>query len=87
MHEFLTQFNFIASSNVWCDAARIVALASCLRGKARVILDGDTEIESLTYAELTARLELSFDEKFLAQLRYLKFACRKQKFGEASLLL
>lgn len=64
-----------------------MALASCLRGKARVILDGDTEIESLTYAELTARLELSFDEKFLAQLRYLKFACRKQKFGEASLLL
>lgn len=62
--------------------ARIIALASCLRGKTHAILDGDTEIESLTYAELTARLELRFGEGLSAQLSYLKFVSRKQNFGE-----
>jgi hypothetical protein len=82
LREFLNQFNLISRSNGWSDSAKTVALASCLRGKARSVLDGITEIESLTFLDLKAKLELRFGEELSAQSYYLQFTNRKQKYGE-----
>lgn len=64
LREFMTQFEFIARSNSWSDLAKTVALVSCLRGKARTVLDGVAEIETASFAEVKARLELLFGEGF-----------------------
>lgn len=61
-----SQFSFIANSNGWCDAARIVALASCLREKARF----STRI---LRRWRTQSLELCFGEGHSAQSSYLRF--------------
>ena len=45
LREYLTQFELIARANNWVDSTEAVALASNLRGKARSILDGVTELE------------------------------------------
>lgn len=58
MREFLVQFDLIAYSNKWSDSAKTVTLASILRGKARAILDGIAEIESVTFLKLKAKLKL-----------------------------
>jgi len=52
LREFLTQFNLIARINAWSDAVKAVALASSLRGRARAILDGISEIENLKFEVL-----------------------------------
>jgi len=44
LRKFLSQFEFIASANDWSDSAKTVALAACLRGRARSVLDGIVEI-------------------------------------------
>ena len=80
--EYLNQFNLISRSNGWSDSAKTVALASCLRGKARTVLEGIAEIESLTFSDLKAKLELRFGEELSAQSCYLQFTNRKQKNGE-----
>ena len=82
LREFLNQFNLISRSNGWSDSAKTVALASCLRGKARTVLDGIAEVESFTFSDLKAKLELRFGEELSAQSYYLQFTNRKQKFGE-----
>ena len=82
LREYLNQFNLISRSNDWSDSAKTVALASCLRGKARSVLDGIAELESLTFLDLKAKLELRFGEELSAQSCYLQFTNRKQKFGE-----
>lgn len=62
---------------------KTVVLASCLRGKARSLLESYAEgIESLTFEELKAKLELHFGESELMQDYYLQFTNRKQSLGE-----
>lgn len=57
-------------------------LASCLRGKARSILDGILDIETLEYEKLKRKLELRFGEGHLTQTYYTQFTNRKQKFSK-----
>lgn len=45
LREFFTQFHLIARANGWSNSVKTVVLASCLRGKARSVLDGIFEIE------------------------------------------
>ncbi|KMQ87965.1 hypothetical protein RF55_12625 [Lasius niger] len=82
LREFLTQFNLIARANRWSDSSKTVALAACLRGKARSVLDGIFEIENLSFEEIKSKLELRFGEGHLAQTYYTQFTNRKQKFSE-----
>jgi len=55
LREFITQFNFVARANAWADSAKTIALATCLRGKARSALDGIFEIENLRFEELISK--------------------------------
>jgi len=48
LREFLPQFEFIANANDWSDSVKTVALAACLRGRTRSLLDGIAEIGSVT---------------------------------------
>jgi len=82
LHEFLNQFNLIAQANEWSDSIKTVTLASCLRGKARSVLNGVSEIETLKFEEIKSRLELRFGEGHLTQVYYTQFTNRKQKFSE-----
>lgn len=83
LREFISQFSLIARANQWNDSEKAVVLASCLRGKARSLLDSSADaIESLTFAELKTKLELRFGESELAQNFYLQFTNRKQCPGE-----
>ena len=59
-----------------------MALAASLKGKARAILEGVGEFESLRYSELESRLKLRFREGHMAQTFYTQFTNRRQKFGE-----
>lgn len=65
--------------NRWDDSHKTVILASCLRDKARSVLNGVFEIESLKFEELKSKLELRFGEGHLAQTYYTQFTNRKQK--------
>ncbi|XP_077259759.1 uncharacterized protein LOC143896081 [Temnothorax americanus] len=80
--EYLAPFNLIAQANGWVESSRTVALASSLRKKARAVLNGVTEFESLRYSELEARLELRFGEAHMSQTFYTQFTNRRQKPGE-----
>ncbi|XP_032663763.1 uncharacterized protein LOC116840729 [Odontomachus brunneus] len=81
--EYLSQFLLIASANQWSEAERAVVLASCLRGKARALLDlCDNGNDTLTFADLRSKLELRFGEGELAQNFYSQFTNRKQCSGE-----
>lgn len=82
MREFFSQFNLIARTNQWDDATKTVALASCLRGKARSVLESVEDLENLQYSKLESKLELRFGEGKLTQNYYSQFTGRKQKFGE-----
>jgi len=82
LREFLTQFNLIARLNAWSDSVKAVALALSLRGKARAVLDGISEIENLKFEELRSKLELYFGEGHLAQTYYAQFTNRRQKSFE-----
>jgi hypothetical protein len=79
---FFSQFILIADANNWSEKAKIIALASCLRGKARSILDCIPEIEKLSFEELKSKLELRFGEGHLSGVYYTQFINRHQKFGE-----
>lgn len=82
MREFFSQFELIARANRWDDETKNVALISCLRGKARAVLECIDDIESLNYDELKSKLELRFGEGHLSQSYYSLFTNRKQKAGE-----
>ena len=83
LREFLSQFSFISRANGWDEASQTVALASCLRGKARSVLDGlSAEKDKLTFSELKSELELRFGESELAQNFYLQFTNGKLLPGE-----
>jgi len=62
LREYLSQFTFMANANGWSDLVKTVALAACLRGRARSVLDGIAEIGSVTFTELKSKLELRFGE-------------------------
>ncbi|XP_077280522.1 uncharacterized protein LOC143907555 [Temnothorax americanus] len=79
LREYLVQFNLIAQANGWVESSRTVALALSLRRKARAVLDGVTEFESLRYSELEARLELRFGEAHMSQTFYTQFTNRRQE--------
>lgn len=82
LREFFSQFDLIASANCWSDSAKTVALAACLRGKARSVLECVESVNNLEFTELKSKLELRFGEGHLAQTYYSLFTNRKQKFGE-----
>lgn len=60
-----------------------MALATSLKGKARVILEV-VELENLGYSKLESRLELRFGEGHMThcQTFYKQFTNRRQKFGK-----
>jgi len=58
LREFLTQFELIARVNGWNNSHKTVALAACLRDKARSVLDGIFKIENLRFEDLKSKLEL-----------------------------
>ena len=80
--EFFVQFDLIANANSWTDSARTVALVSCLRGKARSVLECISKFERLDYSELKSKLELRFGDDHSLQSYYSQFTNRKQKIGE-----
>lgn len=82
LREFFSQFTLIARANRWDDATKTVVLASCLRGKARSVLESIEDLENCSYEELKSKLELRFGEGQLSQNSYTQFTNRKQKFGE-----
>lgn len=57
-------------------------LASCLRGKARSVLEGISDFGNLPYHELLSRLELRFGESNSSQGYYAQFTSRRQNPGE-----
>ncbi|EFN72347.1 hypothetical protein EAG_13458, partial [Camponotus floridanus] len=60
-------------ANRWNDSHKTVALAACLRDKARLVLDGIFEIENLKFEDLKSKLELRFQEGHLVQSFYSQF--------------
>lgn len=76
LREFMTQFDLIARANAWTDSAKTVTLATCLRGKARSVLDGIYEIENLRFEKLKSKLELRFGEG-----HWLKHITRNLRIG------
>jgi len=79
LREFFLQFKLIARANCWNDETRAVALATCLRGKARSVLEC-IQIENLEYRELKEKLELRF-----ARGIYLKIFIRNLQIGDRNL--
>jgi len=82
LNEFLIQFQLIARANRWTEEAKTAILISCLRGKARVVLESVSDLENLSYEELKSKLELRFGETHSLQNYYSQFTNRRQKFGE-----
>ncbi|XP_011858923.1 PREDICTED: uncharacterized protein LOC105556439 [Vollenhovia emeryi] len=64
LREFFSQFELIARANCWADATKTVVLASCLRGKARSVLETVEDLMNLEFSELKSKLELRFGERF-----------------------
>jgi len=48
LNEFLIQFELIARANRWTGKAKTAILISCLRGKARVVLESVLDLENLS---------------------------------------
>lgn len=61
---------------------KTVALAFCLRGKARSILNGIIDIEKLKFTDRESKLEFRFGDGHLAQTYYTQLPNRKQKFSK-----
>jgi len=80
--KLFAQFNLIANANSWTDSAKTVTLVSCLRGKARSVLESVLDLEHLEFSELKAKLYLRFGKGYLSQTYYSQFTNRKQKCGE-----
>ncbi|KYQ59432.1 hypothetical protein ALC60_01548 [Trachymyrmex zeteki] len=83
LREFFVQFDLIAYANHWETGMKTAILVSCLRGKARAILENIQNLEDLEYTELKAKLELHFGEAHSLQNYYTQFTNRKQRFGES----
>ncbi|KYN21733.1 hypothetical protein ALC57_05894 [Trachymyrmex cornetzi] len=83
LQEFFAQFDLIAYANRWERKIKTAVLISCLRRKARAVLENIQNLEDLEYAELKAKLELRFGEAHSLQNYYTQFTNRKQRFGES----
>ncbi|KYN08831.1 hypothetical protein ALC57_19067 [Trachymyrmex cornetzi] len=83
LREYLAQFNLIARANRWEDDTKTAILASCLRGRARAILENIQNLENLQFEELKSKLEMRFGETQTLQSYYSQFTNRRQKFGES----
>jgi len=70
LNEFLIQFELIARTNRWTGEVKTAILISCLRGKARVVLESVLDLENLSYDELKSKLELRFEETHSLQNYY-----------------
>jgi len=82
LNEFLIQFELIARANRWTGEAKTAILISCLRGKARGVLESVFDLENVSYDDLKSKLELRFGETHSLQNYYSQFTNRRQKFGE-----
>jgi len=82
LNEFLIQFELIARANRWTGEAKTAILISCLRGKARAVLESVLDLENVSFDELKSKLELRFGEIHSLQNYYSQFTNRKQRFGE-----
>lgn len=80
--EYLVQFNLIARANGWDNSTKVVVLASCLRGRARELLESCSETEELSFEGLLIKLQLRFGESSDIQNSYTQFTNRKQRNGE-----
>ncbi|KYN12401.1 hypothetical protein ALC57_15430 [Trachymyrmex cornetzi] len=83
LREYLAQFNLIAQANRWEDDTKTDILASCLRGRARAILENIQNLKNLLFEELKSKLEMRFGETQMLQSYYSQFTNRRQKFGES----
>lgn len=83
LREFFSQFNLIARANRWDEGMKSAVLVSCLRGKARAVLESLQDLENIEFADLKEKLELRFGENLSSQNYYCQFTNRKQKFGES----
>lgn len=81
------QFALIARANTWDDATKAGALASCLRGEARSVLESLEDVETFGYLDLKSKLEVCFGEVVSAQGYYLRFTNGRQKAGEEYAML
>lgn len=52
--EFLAHFEFVAKANNWNESAKTVALALCLWGRARSVLELVKDLFKLSFLELKA---------------------------------
>jgi len=82
LREFFAQFELIARASRWNEITKTVSLASCLRGKARAVLESMEDPANLNYTELKSKLELRFGEGHLSQNFYASFTSRRQKVEE-----
>lgn len=82
LREFFSQFNLIARASRWNEETKTAVLVSCLRGKARAVLENVQDLDNFKFAELKSKLELRFGEIHSLQSYYCQFTNRKQKFGE-----
>ncbi|XP_029178454.1 uncharacterized protein LOC114946194 [Nylanderia fulva] len=82
LREFIAQFDLIARANGWNSFQKTLAFAACLRGKARTVLDGISEIENLEFTDLKSKFEFHFGEEHSAQSYYTQFTNRRQKSSE-----
>jgi len=83
----LYKFELIARANRWTGEAKTALLISCLRRKARMVLESVLDLENLSYDELKSKLELRFGETHSLQNYYSQFTNQRQKFGEDITLL
>ncbi|KYM85978.1 hypothetical protein ALC53_04339 [Atta colombica] len=51
-HEFFTQFNLIASANLWEEETKTAVLLTYSLGKAHTILESMQNLENLQFEEL-----------------------------------
>ncbi|KYQ47475.1 hypothetical protein ALC60_13500 [Trachymyrmex zeteki] len=56
LREFFSQFSLIARANGWPEETKTAVLVSCLKGKARAILENVENLETLDFAELKTRV-------------------------------
>ncbi|KAL2749227.1 hypothetical protein V1477_002167 [Vespula maculifrons] len=50
--EFLAHFEFVTKTNCWNEPAKMIILVSCLRRKARSVLETAKKLSELTLSEL-----------------------------------
>lgn len=81
LREFLLQFELISRANGWDDENKAIVLASCLRGRARSVLENVENLDRINFTEIKTKLELRFGVGQSSQVYYSQFVNRRQ-FGD-----